>query len=164
MKLCGGGCGSKISDDARRCDACNAEKSGNPGEDGIKVHSPFANDSIRSHTFTDRVRFHFLYGDRRWWERLQPLMLRRQPFCAMCQAHISEIVDHIVPAGIAIQQAQESGRWTLDKYAGFYLQTNLQGLCRSCHGKKTEQDKAHAGPWPSVVEAFDKAPQRKWSF
>jgi len=77
---------------------------------------------------------------------------------------MTEIVDHIVPALVAIQQAQESGRWPFDKYAGYFLQTNLQGLCRSCHGVKTLEDKAHVGPWTNVVEEYDKAPKKVWSF
>jgi 5-methylcytosine-specific restriction endonuclease McrA len=151
MRICSGaGCLRTVPDDVRFCDECKPQ--------------PKANDGLRVHTLTDRERYHFLYHSRRWWEKTQPQALRRCPFCARCQAAISEIVDHIVPAGIAILQAQESGRWPLDKYAGFWLQSNLQGLCRDCHAKKTAEDKAHVGPWPSVVDAYDAAPKKKWTF
>jgi hypothetical protein len=77
---------------------------------------------------------------------------------------VSEIIDHIVPAGEAIRQAQESGRFPLDKWAGFFLLINLCGLCRKCHAVKTEEDKAHIGAWPSVIEANDAAPKKRWLF
>ena len=69
--------------------------------------------------------------------------------CARCNLALSaNIADHIVPAGVAVQQARDSGRYPYDKYAGYYLLSNLQGLCRPCHGVKTLEDKAHVGPWP----------------
>jgi hypothetical protein len=77
---------------------------------------------------------------------------------------MSEICDHIVPAAIAIMQAQESKRYPYDKWAGYYLKSNLQGLCRPCHGLKTTEDKCHVGPWPNVLEAEDKAPKKVWTF
>lgn len=98
------------------------------------------------------------------WQRVRELAIKRDPLCQRCDKRLSEIVDHIIPATVAIQQARESGRWPLDKYAGYYLMSNLQGLCRPCHGKKTVEDKARTEPWPSVVEAFDAVPKRAWSF
>lgn len=59
-------------------------------------------------------------------------------------------MDHIVPAQIAVMQAQLSGKY-LDKWAGYFLRSNLQGLCRLCHYRKTLEDKTHAGDWPDVV-------------
>jgi 5-methylcytosine-specific restriction endonuclease McrA len=84
--------------------------------------------------------------------------------CARCERAISEIVDHIVPAYVAIAQAQASGRYPYDKYAGYYLLSNLQGLCRPCHGAKTLEDKTHVGPWPNVVEIEKRAPKKVWAF
>jgi 5-methylcytosine-specific restriction endonuclease McrA len=66
---------------------------------------------------------------------------------------MSEICDHVVPAAIAIMQAQASKLYPFDKWAGYYLKTNLQGLCRPCHGLKTIEDKTHTGPWSDVVAA-----------
>jgi 5-methylcytosine-specific restriction endonuclease McrA len=83
--------------------------------------------------------------------------------CARCPA-LAEICDHIIPAQIAVQQARDSKRWPFDPWVGYYLLTNLQGLCRSCHALKTIEDKLHTGEWPSVLEAYDKAPKKVWSF
>jgi 5-methylcytosine-specific restriction endonuclease McrA len=154
MRLCSG-CQTKIPDGRgpAKCTACRAERSASKPDDGIKVH-----------TLTDRERYAFLYKSERWKRGVQPKALKRCPLCARCHVAVSEIVDHIVPVGIAIAQAQESGRWPISKYEGFYLWTNLQGLCRACHAAKTDEDKLHTGPWPSVLEAYDKAPKKVWSF
>lgn len=85
------------------------------------------------------------------WQRVRDIAIKRCPLCARCELAVSEIVDHIVPAAVAIAQAQASGRYPLDKYAGYYLISNLQGLCRACHFWKTAEDKAHVGPWRDVV-------------
>jgi 5-methylcytosine-specific restriction endonuclease McrA len=151
MRLCSG-CQTKVPDDVRFCAECKAERNKTEADDGIRVH-----------TFTDRERFAFLYSGERWKRGVQPLAFKRYPFCAMCD-RLSELVDHVVPAGQAIRQAQESGRYPCDRYAGFYLLSNLQGLCRSCHGKKTLEDKAHTGPWPDVLTKEDAAPKKVWSF
>jgi 5-methylcytosine-specific restriction endonuclease McrA len=150
MRLCSG-CQTKVPDKVRFCQACRAERA-TPTTDGLRLHTT-GYDAL-----LDRLRKSLR------WQKLRALIVSRQPFCQRCQAAMTEIVDHIVPALVAIQQAQESGRWPYDKYAGYFLQTNLQGLCRSCHGVKTLEDKAHVGPWPSVVEAFDAAPKRTWTF
>jgi 5-methylcytosine-specific restriction endonuclease McrA len=69
-------------------------------------------------------------------------------------------MDHRIPAGVVILQAQESGRYT-DKYAGFFFLSNLQGLCRRCHGLKTEEDKAHVGAWPNALAIEEASHARK---
>ena len=161
MKLCGSGCGSKIPDTAKRCDACERERNG--AGDGIKTHVPVGNDGMRSHTSGYDERLDKLRKSARW-QKQRASVLSTSPVCADCKAHVAEIVDHIVPAPYAIAQAKESKRWLFDPDAGFFLKINLQGLCRPCHGAKTERDKAHVGPWPNVVEAYDAAPKKKWTF
>ena len=151
MRLFSGpGCGRAVPDGTRYCYAC---KRGIPLDDGIKQHA-----------VSDRERYAFLYSGSRWRVRVQPLAIQMCPVCARCNAALSELVDHKVPAGVAIIQAQESGRYPYDKWAGFYLLSNLAGLCRSCHGKKTDEDKAHTGPWPNVVETEAAAPKKRWAF
>lgn len=98
------------------------------------------------------------------WQRIRAGVLQRHPMCARCEIAIAEIVDHIVPAAVAVAQARESKRYPFDRWAGYYLTGNLQGLCRSCHGIKTTEDKAHTGPWPSAVEAEANKPRNVWSF
>jgi 5-methylcytosine-specific restriction endonuclease McrA len=123
---------------------------------------PSTND-VRSHTTGYTEELDEQRKSARW-QRVRDIIIKRDPFCKRCVVARSEIVDHIVPADVAIMQAQQSGRYPYDKYAGYYLKTNLQGLCRSCHWTKTNEDKAHVGPWPSVMESEDKVPKKVWSF
>ena len=52
----------------------------------------------------------------------------------------------------------------MDRYAGYYIRSNLQGLCRPCHWDKTNEDKTHVGLWPDVVAVELASPKRVWSF
>lgn len=152
MRICSGqGCLRAVSDDVRFCDECRPQTTA-PTDDGI-----------REHTLTDAVRYHFLYAGARW-QKVRDLALRRCPMCARCDRIVSAIVDHIVPSGVAIQQAHDSGLYMLDRYAGFYFMSNLHGLCRPCHWVKTEEDKAHTGPWPDVVQKERDTPRKKFFF
>lgn len=154
MRLCSGaGCGRAVGDAVRLCDECaNARLGG--GGDGIREHALQADGEQYAH----------LYKSDRWKRSVQPRFLMKHPFCQMCETSASELVDHIIPAGVAIRQAKGSGRFGFDTNAGFYLECNLQALCRSCHAKKTARDKEHTGEWPSVMETYDKAPKKVWSF
>jgi 5-methylcytosine-specific restriction endonuclease McrA len=138
-----------VPDDVRFCDECKPK----PQADA---------DDIRVHTLTDREKYAFLYSSTRW-ANLRALVIRSQPMCAMCRARLSVIVDHKTPAGIAIIQAHDSGKYP-GRYAGFFIRSNLQGLCRECHWRKTEEDKRHAGPWPDVVEHDARTPRKPWTF
>lgn len=150
MRICSGsGCLRTIEDSERFCDECKPVTA--------------IPDGGREHSVTDRDRYAFLYSSARW-QRVRGLAIRACPLCAVCKLAISEIVDHIVPAAIAVQQAQLSGRYPTDRHAGYFLTSNLQGLCRSCHGLKTVEDKTHIGPWPDVVEKEALMPKRKWFF
>ena len=57
---------------------------------------------------------------RRW----RKLILGRDPICRVCHTEPSTEADHIVPL-------DQGGGWGLD---------NGQGLCASCHGKKTREE------------------------
>lgn len=150
MRLCSG-CQTKVDDAIRFCAACKAERTPVPSTD-------------KEHTASDRERYRFLYISDRWKRNVQPRALKQCPMCARCDIRVSELVDHIVPAGIVIVQAQASGLYPYDKYAGFYFTTNLQGLCRSCHWVKTNEDKAHVGPWPDAVAKEQAKPKKVWTF
>lgn len=152
MRLCSG-CRTKVEDHVRFCASCAAERG-----------KTSASDGITQHTVTDRERYRFLYVSERWKRNVQPRALKQSPMCARCYVAISELVDHIVPAGIVIAQAQASGLYPLNKWAGFYFLSNLQGLCRSCHFTKTIEDKAHVGPWPDAVAKEQARPKKRWSF
>jgi 5-methylcytosine-specific restriction enzyme A len=65
---------------------------------------------------------------RRWyrtprWRALRAEVLAEQPTCVACRAAPSRHVDHRVP---------HRGDPVL-----FWDRANLQGLCESCHGRKT---------------------------
>jgi len=149
VRLCSG-CQSKVPDNTRYCSECKPTRT----DDGIRSHAPAT---------TDREQYAHLYAGNRFQDGIRPRILQRDPICKRCGIDPSVIVDHIVPAGEAIRQAQESGRYPFSPYAGFYLLSNLQGLCRACHAIKTAEDKAHVGEWPSVLDAEDRAPKKVWS-
>jgi 5-methylcytosine-specific restriction endonuclease McrA len=85
------------------------------------------------------------------WQRTRLQVIKSQPLCARCELRISEIVDHVVPAHVAVQQARDSRLYPTDRNAGYYFRSNLQGLCRPCHYDKTLEDKTHVGPWDDVI-------------
>jgi len=144
-------CQTKVPDNVRFCVACTAAR------------APKPSDGSKEHSVTDRIRYAFLYSSARWTSIAQRV-LRKQPFCKRCGLNISELVDHIVPVSVVIVQAQESGRWPLHKWAGFYLESNLQALCRACHFVKTAEDKAHVGAWADAIAIEEAAPKRVFSF
>lgn len=149
MRVCSGaGCLRAVGDSVRFCDEC---KPARPIVDDARSHTSGYDPEL------DRLRT----GSR--WQRTRATVIKRQPLCARCEQRISEIGDHVVPAREAISQARLSGRY-LDRYAGYYLLSNLQGLCRPCHGLKTLEDKMHTGPWRDVVAVEDAAPKRRYSF
>ena len=153
MRVCSGaGCLRAIADDVRFCDECQSERKAAP-----------TTDDVRSHTLTDRERYARLYSSPRW-QRTRAAIVRLYPFCGMCERRVTEIVDHIVPAGVAVAQARDSGLYPLDRVAGFYFATNLQGLCRVCHIQKTIYDKLHTGAWRDTVAIERAAPKRRFGF
>ena len=145
MRICSGaGCLRKIADGIRFCDEC---KPASPVDDGIRNHTSGYDAEL------DRLR------NTPRWRRTRARVVQRQPFCKRCDVAVTEIVDHIVPAREAISQTRVA-MYNLDRNAGYFLESNLQGLCRSCHGLKTLEDKAHVGPWPDVV-AIERAKFRR---
>jgi len=86
--------------------------------DGMKPHrSPDITDQRRGSACSRG------YGHK--WRRLRRLVLARDPLCISCRS-----AGRIVPATEAdhIKPRREGGPDSLD---------NLQGLCKSCHTKKT---------------------------
>ena len=103
MRLCSGaGCGRKVADDVRYCDECKKERGTSTSE--IKTHTSGYTEEL------DDLR----KGGR--WQRIRQTVLHRFPVCARCNLALSDIADHIVPAGVAVQQARDSGRYPYDKY------------------------------------------------
>lgn len=149
MRICSGaGCLRAIHDDRRFCDECKPTTT---------------TDEIRTHTHGYDAELDRLNKGARW-QRVRGQVLRRDPLCRRCELSMTEEIDHVVPARVAVVQAQLSGLFPGDKYAGYYLKSNLQGLCRVCHRAKTAEEKAHVGEWPDVVAAEQATPKKVWSF
>ena len=146
MRVCSGqGCLRAVPDDIRLCAECKP----------AVAHL----DGIAEHTMTDRVRYSALYTGGRW-QRVRSQAVRRCPLCARCGLRATDIVDHVIPSGVAVAQARDSGLYLTDRWAGFYFGSNLQGLCYACHTDKTVEDKLHTGPWPDAV-ANERASQKR---
>ena len=157
MRVCSGpGCLRAVADDVRFCDECKRPER---VSDGIRSHVRVTELTL---AVADRDIYAFLYSSHRW-QRLRALALRQHPMCDRCGHAWTEIIDHRIPAGVVIVQAQQSGNY-LDKHAGFFFLTNLQGLCRSCHGLKTTEDKEHVGVWPDAVAIEAAATKKRWTF
>jgi len=78
-----------------------------------------------------------LYDTVRWhWVRLN--VLARDRICVHCRRWAAQECDHIIPAKKYI----ELHGGDLNR---FYDESNLQGLCKSCHSKKTATE--DGGGW-----------------
>jgi 5-methylcytosine-specific restriction protein A len=152
MRLCSGpGCGHAIPEDEKFCEECRAER------------APQQTEDVHEHTSGYTAELDALRKSARW-QRVRARAMKRDPICKRCERRMSEIVDHVVPAHAAVQQARDSGKFPFDKYAGYFLLSNLQGLCRPCHYAKTMEDKTHVGEWPDVVERELARPKKVWRF
>ena len=143
MRVCSGaGCLRAVPDDQQFCSECRSPDT--------KSHSYAARDS----------KIAGLYSKKRWQQTSQR-QLHDFPICDLCHASLAWCCDHVIPATIAIAQVAADPRskklWPYDwQVAGFYLPTNHQSLCRSCHKKKTDADTTRiaAGlPWPNILDA-----------
>ncbi|MGD9890306.1 MAG: HNH endonuclease [Dehalococcoidia bacterium] len=67
------------------------------------------------------------------WQKLRGLALRRSPLCVRCleagRTVVATVADHVLPR-------KAGGEDSLD---------NLEGLCATCHGKKSAEDRRSAG-------------------
>lgn len=157
MRLCSG-CQTKIPDEPKGlCATCKADRN-KPSSDGIRSNVGVQRASVYGPELDKQNK------SRKWLEYTRPRILRRDPMCKGCDKAMSEIVDHIVPAAIAVEQARVSGRWPYSPWVGYYIETNLQGLCFGCHAKKTAEDMKRIEPWPNILTAYDQQPKKVWSF
>ena len=84
-------------------------------------------------------------------------ILQRDPVCVMCHAAESTIADHVV----CYPEAMRRG-WSLAEYHDW--RANGQGLCGSCHDRKTKAEQVEglrrfgakrwrpAGPHPGLID------------
>ena len=151
------GCQSKMPAEAKGlCAACKGDRK--PASDGIREHGAVQRPGIYDADLDRQNK------SRKWQEYTRPRILKRDPFCRMCDTAITEIIDHKIPAAVAVEQARASKRWPYDPWIGYYLESNLQGLCRGCHAKKTADDLRRIEPWPGILDEYDKQPKKVWSF
>jgi hypothetical protein len=169
MRLCRG-CSTAIPAETKgMCAKCEKERYGSQSGDGIKSHVPTQLPG-KQHTMAgydaamDKLR-----KCKRWDDR-RAQVIKRDGTCVRCKAEGRppapiDIIDHIIPAQIAIAQAWESKRFgPVDRNAGYYLTCNLQGLCRHHHAIKTLEDLSHAGEWPNVMTLYDAQPKKQYFF
>jgi 5-methylcytosine-specific restriction endonuclease McrA len=64
------------------------------------------------------------------WRKLRLVILDRDPVCTLCHAALSSVVDHIEPIALAPQRRLDP--------------SNLRGLCKSCHDRRTALDQGFA--------------------
>ena len=63
------------------------------------------------------------------WRALRLVIKLRDVLCKMCGQRAVQEIDHVVPARAWVAQGGD-----------YYDKSNLQGLCKSCHSKKTRQE------------------------
>ena len=59
------------------------------------------------------------------WRILRRKVLYDHPICQMCDAELAVDVDHVIP---------------IERGGDPWAMSNLQGLCRRCHGRKTKAE------------------------
>lgn len=69
------------------------------------------------------------------WRRTREFVLARDPICCDCHREASVEVDHIIMARL----------WCATLTNDYYDTNNLQGLCHSCHSRKTARETRFAG-------------------
>ena len=67
------------------------------------------------------------------WEATRRQVLTRDILCQDCRISFSVIADHIIPALIYLRHNGNDEQL-------FYDLSNLQGLCRACHNRKTMRE------------------------
>jgi 5-methylcytosine-specific restriction enzyme A len=72
------------------------------------------------------------------WQATRRAILFRDPVCRLCQTAPATVADHVIPA-----------RKYVAKYGGdlarFFDETNLEGVCKPCHDRKTAEESGFAG-------------------
>jgi 5-methylcytosine-specific restriction protein A len=99
---------------------------------GALCHTPRCPEHTRQHDRRDRQRrgSSSRRGYTRRHYKLREIVLARDPICRACGEEPSEVSDHI----IALRRGG----------APFDL-SNLQGLCRKCHNRKTARERGRGG-------------------
>jgi 5-methylcytosine-specific restriction protein A len=101
------------------------------------IPKPEKNNYGRAHQ--NRKRSHDFYRSP-VWRKVRKLHLQRYPFCVECESRgkliSAKVVDHIRRVNPANPYDTQNGTW------GEPLSSdNLQGLCSSCHNKKSAKER-----------------------
>jgi|SRR5579864_2032219 len=102
-----------------------------PGCSGYAVERGLCADCLKNDQapkqtaskFDQRNKWRHLYQLSRWRNRVQPAVIRRDPVCTICHHNPSEVADHI-----------RDHRGDVQLFFDF---SNLHGVCKECHDKKT---------------------------
>lgn len=101
---------------------------GNRKTFAVKARSTYLKDKNRAFTNIDKSNASF-YNSRQW-RKLRLMILQREPLCKECEKKnrfvSAVVVDHILPIN------KGGAKLSLD---------NLQGLCTTCHNRKSARDK-----------------------
>jgi 5-methylcytosine-specific restriction protein A len=101
---------------------------GNRNTFAVKARSTYLKDKDRAFSGMDKSNAPF-YNSRQW-RKLRLMILQRDPICKECEKKnifvSSVVVDHILP---------------INKGGAKYNADNLQGLCTTCHNRKSARDK-----------------------
>lgn len=65
---------------------------------------------------------HDSFYSKKTWQRVRNQVLMEEPVCRICNRNPSKVCDHIIPR---------------KKGGADYERSNLQGLCVSCHARKS---------------------------
>lgn len=72
------------------------------------------------------------------WARFRQPVIQQCPMCAECHITTSAVADHKIPARLIVRVCRWLKLFPLDRWGGFYIRANMQGLSHSCHNKKTK--------------------------
>ena len=101
---------------------------GNRKTFAVKARISYLKDKERAFKGIDKSNASF-YNSRQW-RKLRLMILQRDPLCKECEKKnrfVSSVVaDHILP---------------INKGGAKYNPDNLQGLCTTCHNRKSARDK-----------------------
>lgn len=139
MRICSGaGCLRSVANDIRFCDECAPEHA-------RVALAKQGNERARNDAFL------LEYSRPRWTKGVRPIALRRCPFCAVCKRKPSAVADHVIPARVVVDECRRLALFPFDSMAGFYIVDNLQGLCHSCHNRKTQTEERERKDWTDAL-------------
>lgn len=168
MRICSGaGCTRAVQDSVTFCHECKPVPKADG--DGIRSHVPAGKAgpsrsgglklSGNQRAYTDECQRE--YQGKLWREGTRHRVLQRYPFCVDCKTAVSAVADHKIPARIVVTACRAERMFPMEKLPGFHLMANLQGLCHSCHNKKTAGEEGK--DWTEALEELlAKYRDRNW--